>query len=185
MNENAQFIPFNAINEFMLTDFRRGVIQETFLNLKQVSEDKQKTINGLVRRLVKVQGFRNSTQAPLPLKINGAINAFEKSSEFVKQLLQVWCEIHPQIRHNTFELLTNRKWTILPEDTDRTVLPGFLVRWPAAESFEVLVKAYRETYPDDEASDDVISLMFVWLSGRLPVEMVESDLFEDLENDKE
>jgi hypothetical protein len=42
----------------------------------------------------------------------------------------------------------------------------------------VLVNAYRERHPQDEISDDDICLMIVWMSGRLPVDMVEDQVFE-------
>lgn len=178
MNEKAQFIPFNALNEFMLADFRRIVINETISNLDQVSEEKQKAIKGLIRRTVKVSGFRNSAQAPLPLKVNGAINSFEKSSDFVKNVIQAWSEIKHDTREKVYQFLSERNWVLLPETTDRGQLPGFLTRWPAAEDFEVLVNAYREKYPQDENSDDDICLMMVWMSGRLPVDMVEGQVFD-------
>jgi hypothetical protein len=180
MNEKAkaQFVPFNALNEFMLADFRRTVIHETLAKLDQASEEKQKSIKGLIRKTVKVHGFRNSAQAPLPLKVNGAISSFEKSADFVKNIIQAWSEIKVDTRHKVFEFLTDRNWKLLPEETDRGQLPGFLTRWPAAEDFEVLVKAYREKYPEDEVSDDDICLMLVWLSGRLPVDMVEDQIFD-------
>jgi hypothetical protein len=53
-------------------------------------------------------------------------------------------------------------------------LPGFLTTWPRAEEFEVLVKAFREQHPDTPASDDDISLMVAWLSGRLPLDLVDA-----------
>lgn len=177
MNEKAQFIPFNAINEFMLSEFRRTVISDTLTNLDKASEEKQKSIKGLIRRTVKVQGFRNSAMAPVPMKVAGSINTFEKSADFVKNVLQAWSEIKSETRKNTYAFLVDRKWTLLPEDADRGQLPGFLTRWPASESFEVLVKAYQEAYPDHDVTDNEISLMVVWLSGRLPVEMVETEVF--------
>ncbi len=179
MNEKAQFIPFNALNEFMIADFRRAVIHETLSKIDQASEEQQKAIKNLIRKMVKVHGFRNSALAPLPLKVNGAVNSFERSAEFVKHIVQAWAEIKQEMRHKTYQLLSERNWEVFPEDMDRGQLPGFLTRWPAAEDFEVLVNAYREKYPEDEISDDDICLMLVWISGRLPVEMVEAQVFDE------
>ena len=179
MNEKAQFIPFNAINEFMLTDFRRSVISETLSKLDEASEGKQRAIRELIRRTVKVQGFRNSAQAPLQMKVKGAISTFEKSPEFVKNVLQAWSEVNKDTCGQVHAFLTERNWKVLPVDADRSLLPGFLTRWPEAEQFEVLVKAYREKYPDSNATDNEISLMIVWIAGRLPVELVETEVFTE------
>lgn len=175
MNEQTQFLPFHAINEFMLTEYRREVIKTVLSSLNALELDNQKKINLLIKRNVKVPGFRNSSQAPLPMLINGAIQAFEKSASFSAQILSAWAELHPELRNNVQALLENRDWKILPEETDRTKLPGFLTRWPAEDSFEMLIKAFRETFPEASASDDDISLMIVWLSGRLPYEMVDRE----------
>jgi hypothetical protein len=67
-----------------------------------------------------------------------------------------------------YDLLVARGWELLPPEADRTVLPGFLTKWPKGETFEVLNEVFLKMYPGTQASDDDISLMVVWLSGRLP-----------------
>ena len=57
---------------------------------------------------------------------------------------------------------------MLPVEADRTQLPGFIPSFPKEEDFEKLILAFKEKYPAIEASDDDISLMIVWVSGRLP-----------------
>jgi len=173
MDKKARFLPFHAINEYMLDDYRQLVIQSVLGNFKKLSEEQQRKINSLIKNNVRVQGFRNSAVAPLPLKINGCIETFKKSHEFVAQVLSAWSEINSETKKTIFGYLEERSWKLLPIDVDRSLLPGFMLEWPDEDSFEILIDSFREKYPDYSLSDDDISLMVVWLSNRLPYEMVE------------
>jgi hypothetical protein len=56
-----------------------------------------------------------------------------------------------------------------------------MITWPKGEEFDVLNQAFQEMYPDQNFSSDDISLMVVWLSGRLPYQF-EENLFVNNEN---
>jgi len=168
----VKFLPFHAINDFMLDDFRLEVIRTALGSLENLSAERRSALNNLIRRLFKIPGFRNSSAAPLALKIRNAEPVFEKSPEFVAEVLAAWMEVHAELAKQAHAFLTGRSWPILPLDAPRTRLPGFLTTWPEAESFEVLVIAFREQYPDSLASDNDISLMVAWLAGRLPLDLV-------------
>ncbi len=174
MDNKVKFLPFHAINEFMVDDYRQLVIQSVFGHINKISEEKQRKINALTKRFVRVQGFRNSALAPLPLKINGCIDAFKKSPEFVATLLEAWNEINSAHRERIYEFLVNKNWELLPIEADRSLLPGFMIEWPKESSFEVLIQEFREKFPDIVISDDDISLLTVWVSNRLPYEMVDN-----------
>ena len=90
-------------------------------------------------------------------------------------ILSAWAEAHTGLRSQTHELLAARGWEVLPPEADRTQLPGFVPTWPKDEDFEKLTVAFKEKYPDTEASDDDISLMIVWVSGRLPFQSPPED----------
>lgn len=173
MGKKAKFLPFHAINEYMLDNYRQLVIQSVLGNFSKLSEERQRKINLLIKNHVRVQGFRNSAVAPLPLKINGCIDTYKKSHEFVAQVLSAWSEINSETKKTIFRFLDERSWKLLPIDVDRSLLPGFMLEWPKEDPFEILIDSFRETYPDYPLSDDDISLMVVWLSNRLPYEMVE------------
>jgi hypothetical protein len=144
-----------------------------------LSLERQRKISGLIKRNVKVQGFRNSSLAPLPLKIKGAVENFEKSPVFVAEILEGWGELNKELAEIIYEFLNERNWETLPVATERSKLPGFLTRWPAKETFDGLISAFREKYKEIEVSDNDISLMVVWISNRLPYELAE----EQEEND--
>jgi hypothetical protein len=173
-DEKARFLPFNAVNEFLLSDYRLKLIQTVLSESDQLSEERRVSINRLVKRLVKVPGFRNSALAPTSVKARASISAFERSAEFAANILAGWVELKPELARKVHDLLTGRGWQLLPLDADRTKLPGFLTRWPQAETFDVLNEAYQKAYPQDGEHEYDINLMIAWLWGRLPVELVES-----------
>ena len=170
MNENKEvrFLPFHAINEFMLDEYRLEVITKVMTSLSGLPDRYNSTINRLSKKLVKVPGFRNSLRAPLQYKLKSLIAAFEKNPEFVATIISGWAELNHDLRERVFRLLNSRNWEILPLDTDRTKLPGFITVWPIGENFDVLSRAFNDANPDSSASNDDISLMTVWISVRLP-----------------
>ena len=91
-------------------------------------------------------------------------------------------ELKPGLAAQIFELLKERNWEVLPVDVDRAVLPGFLIQWPAGETYDTLGKAYGEKYSGSSEGGNDIRLMMVWLSGRLPYDMGDSD-GEDRQSD--
>jgi hypothetical protein len=173
--DKAEFLPFHAINNFMLPEFRQSILQEVLSNLDSLSPERRGAINGQLKRLLKVPGFRNSANAPIKIKIKNSVTPFERNPEFVAQIVAGWTELNLELRQQVFDLLTERGWEMLPIDADRTKLPGFLTRWPAKETFEAVNAAFHEKYPEQQTEDNDISLMTVWLSDRLPYDLIEEE----------
>jgi hypothetical protein len=172
--QQTQFLHFHTINEFMLPEYRQQVLTQVITNLDELPADLRSRLNGQIRNLVKVPGFRNSSLAPALVKVRGAVQAFEKSPQFAAAVLAGWCAMNAELARQMFDFLTSRGWKLLPLEADRTKLPGFLTRWPKTEQFEVLDEAFRVQYPETIFSNNDISLMAVWLSTRLPYELVNS-----------
>jgi len=174
-NKKASFLPFHAINQFMVPEYRLSVLQRVFGGFEKLPGPRKGALNGLVKRLVSVPGFRNSGVAPAPLKVKSSIGVFERNPEYTSQVIMAWSELNPELRQQVYDFLIARNWEILPADADRTKLPGFLTTWPKGEDFDVLDKAFLEAHPDKSASDDDVRLMVVWLSGRLPYDMLDEE----------
>ena len=170
-DKQVQFLPFNAINEFMLNDYRLHVIQQVLAGIDRLPGDRRAAINGMVKRYVQVPGFRNSVQAPSGIKARAAVSVFERHAEMASHILQGWSELHPELRQKVFDFLKNREWEILPPEADRTKLPGFLVVWPTGQNYDVLDEAYAGMYPEDAVEANDLRLMIVWLANRLPYDM--------------
>ena len=130
----------------------------------------------MVKKLVQVPGFRNSSLAPAAIKAKSAVSAFEKSPAFTGLVLAAWLELHTELGEKMYALLAARGWRVFPLEADRTKMPGFMVQWPQEDDFDTIYAAFRETNPDMEVSDDDLGLMAVWISGRLPYENVEKAL---------
>jgi hypothetical protein len=167
-NKEVKFLPFHAINEFMNDDYRSNVVQVTLNGLASLPSELRKPIDQFTNHFVKVTGFRNSIKAPVYLKIKPYVEAFQKQPKLVAATLIAWAAINQELQNQVFEVLQTRHWELLPIDTDRTKLPGFLIVWPKDETFDTIYQSFKETYPNSTASNDDVSLMTVWLSDRLP-----------------
>lgn len=164
----VQFLPFHAINEFMLDEYRQKVLSTVLSRSGELSLAQKGALAGQMKRHVSVQGFRNSSAAPLPLKIRAASAAFQRNADFAGRMLQSWADLHPELRCQVYDLLMEREWSILPADVDRSKLSGFLTDWPEKETYEVLNQAFVAKFPDSPASEDDVRLMVVWIGNRLP-----------------
>jgi hypothetical protein len=175
--EKISFLPFHAINEFMRPDYRDKVIHLVFENWEQIPENLQKSLDNATKKSIQIPGFRNSAKAPIVLKIKNAKSAFEKSPQLVALVLSAWATLNSKLRQQVFDILQDHHWKLLPTDTDRTILPGFMTVWPEGETFDHLYEAYQQAYPESQMDSDDVSLMVVWLSNRLPYQF-DKDLFK-------
>jgi hypothetical protein len=184
-DKQAELIPFHAINEFMRNDYRLTVVRNVIQNLGSLPEGLQKPVNRLVKKTIQVPGFRHSDKAPAAIKIQPTADAFEKNPDLVAAILAAWAGLHSTLRSQVYTLLTNRGWEyVLPVEADRTKFPGFFIKWPKGETFEVLGEALKHDFPEvaDEADD--IALMIVWVSMRLPYKEEEKTELTDGKDDE-
>ena len=175
-----EFIPFHAINEFMRADYRMILLRNAMIALPDLSPKTQTTINKLIKKYVKVPGFRNSTKAPASVKAVSMVKPFEKEPKLVAAVISGWAEANSELRQQIFGLLNNLGWKLLPPEADRTRLPGFLTQWPEEDDYEDIYQGFTEAFPDSDYGIDDVSLMAVWLSLRLPVEKVSKETLMDL-----
>jgi len=186
-DRHVKFLPWSAINAFMLPDFQLEVLTAVLGNYEALTSEYRTSLNQMIKQGVQLNGFRNATLAPLPIKARGAITLFEKNANFASLVLSAWCSLFPVLQEAVFSILTQHQWMILPLDADRRKLPGFFPQWPKEEEFDVLIADFREQYPNlPDFTDNQISLMSVWISGRLPYELAEKAvLFEQSEESAE
>lgn len=170
-DKQVQFLPFHAINEFMLPDFRLNVIQTVLTGIEKLPRERRNNINSHIKKAVQVPGFRNSLLAPAPIKARSSVSAFERRPDFVANVLQGWTELKPELRQKVYDFLKAREWEILPAEADRTKLPGFIPAWPKGQDYDVLGQAYAEMFPGEQPDENDLRLMIVWLANRLPYDM--------------
>lgn len=172
--DKISFLPYHAINEFMRPDYKERIVRFVFDRIDQIPAEMHKSLDKVIKNLVHVPGFRNSSKAPINFKINNILEAFEKSPALVSTILKTWTNINLELQQQVFQLLESRHWKLLPIEADRTKLPGFMTTWPTGEDFETLFNAFHTRFPESKVDIDDVSLMIVWLSGRLPYEFDEN-----------
>ena len=175
-DKKAQFIPFHAVNEFMRDDYRLSILQEVMSHLEDCNKDKIMRVNRLFVKGVQIPGFRNSSLAPVAVRIKHCVGLFEKSHEFAALMIECWSERHRGLKQAVWQLLDARNWKPFPIEVDRTQLPGFMVNWPKGDTFDQFIKSITESNPELNESDDNISLMVVWVGNKLPY-----NLFDEAE----
>ena len=172
-NKEVRFFPYHAINEFMTDEYRADVVRLVLNRLAELPDEQRSEIEHLSKKAISVPGFRNSQKAPAALKIKPTIDAFQKNPALVAAILAAWAELQSELRQNVFSLLVDRGWEILPVETDRRKLPGFLMQWYNGEDFDTLYQAYQAAHPGMVVEQNDVCLMAVWLCGRLPYEFVD------------
>jgi hypothetical protein len=177
-DESAELIPFHALNEFMRPDYRLHVVRTVLSALPGMPDELRGPVDRSVKKHVRVSGFRSSDKAPARMKAAPTAEAFEKHPELVGAVLEAWAEANDTLRQHIFTLMQGRGWHVLPVEARRSKMPGFFIRWPQSEEFEVLHEDFRQRYPDSKATDDDISLMVVWLGMRLPYQTVDEPVEE-------
>ncbi len=167
-NKQLQFLPFHAINEFMRDDYRQQVVRAVLSGQATLPVPLQASLERYTRKSVLIPGFRNSAKAPVPMRAKLTAEVFEKSPQMAAAVLSAWAELNASLREQVFDYLSSLDWEILPVEADRSLLPGFLIVWPKGDDLETLSKKFLELNPEQTASTDDVSLMIVWLCGRLP-----------------
>ncbi len=170
-NQEIPFLPFAAINNFMLDDYRVEVLNKVISGLNRQTNRNAGILKSLVKRYIQVPGFRDASKAPAALIARNAEKPFQQASDFAGRLIACWADLYPGLAAEVHALLVERQWPeLLPVDADRNEMPGFYASWPQDETFETILAAYKEKYPQSTAGDYDISLMTVWLGGRLPLD---------------
>ncbi len=188
MTENEQqtdqyeeFLPFNAINEFMRDDYRLTILQEVITHLESARPEQQKEISKFISQYVKIPGFRKSNLAPAPMKAKNAVVLFQQSAAFSSKIVETWSSLHPKLKETVWTVLNEKGWEPASIEIDRTALPGFQIHWSKADTFEVLNTDVRKLAPDLSESDDDISLMAVWIGNRLPYDLFNDETSAEIE----
>lgn len=167
-SEKKAYLPFHAVNEFMRDDFRLVIIQDVLSHLDHCKVESRSKLIKLINKSIHVPGFRNSSQAPLGIKVKNSQGVFTKSTEFAAAVMECWSQIHIELRKKIYDLLIDTGWKIPGESENRAELPGFQLDWPEEQNFDFFIQAIRQNYSEIQESDDEISLMVVWVGNRLP-----------------
>jgi len=161
-------LPLISLNVFLLPDFRREILT-TVLNQKDnLSPEIKQEFRQAIKEFVKISGFRNPLAAPQALQVRAMESPFEKESRFVKAILSSWADLKLDLGAKVQSVLPelgfepNDQAPLYPDPEN-----AFAVGWPEDLSFEKLADLVKQKTEIDASSNE-ISLMTVWLTGRLP-----------------
>ena len=164
----SSLLPMISLNVFLLPDFRREILT-TVLNQKDnLPPEIKQEFRQAIKEFVKISGFRNPLAAPQALQVRAMESPFEKESRFVKAILSSWADINSDLQPKVQALIPelgfepNDQAPLYPDPEN-----AFAVGWPEDLSFEKLADLVKQKTETDASSNE-ISLMTVWLTGRLP-----------------
>ena len=161
-------LPLISLNVFLLPDFRREILTTVLDQKDNLSPEIKQEFRQAIKEFVKISGFRNPLAAPQALQVRAMESPFEKESRFVKAILSSWADINSDLQAKVQAVLPelgfepNDQAPIYPDPEN-----AFAVGWPENLSFEKLADMVKQKTETDASSNE-ISLMTVWLTGRLP-----------------
>jgi hypothetical protein len=123
--KEAAMIPFHALNEFMRPDFRMSVVRSTLNALPDLPDEYRIAIDKLVKKTVRIPGFRNSGKAPTALKAGPLVQTFEKNPQMVAAVLTAWAEINAPLRQQIYDMLENAVGISYPSRQSEKSCPAF------------------------------------------------------------
>ena len=161
-------LPLISLNVFLLPDFRREILTTVLDQKDNLSPEIKQEFRQAIKEFVKISGFRNPLAAPQALQVRAMESPFEKESRFVKAILSSWADINSDLQAKVQAVLhelgfePNVQAPLYPDPEN-----AFAVGWPEDLSFEKLADLVKQKTEIDASSNE-ISLMTVWLTGRLP-----------------
>ena len=161
-------LPLISLNVFLLPDFRREILTTVLDQKDDLSPEIKQEFRQAIKEFVKISGFRNPLAAPQALQVRAMESPFEKESRFVKAILSSWADINSDLQAKVQAVLPelgfepNDQAPLYPDPEN-----AFAVGWPEDLSFEKLADLVKQKTETDASSNE-ISLMTVWLTGRLP-----------------
>ncbi len=167
MSDN-EYLSYKAINVFIDQESLENVMHEVLAGLKELPKDEQISFSKSYKKFVKVLGFRDPMRAPLPLRVNALVSAFEDKDEVVPFTLSTWMKIKPDLAETVRAWLEAEGWKDLAMEREYEEIEGFLAKWPKKLTIDKLVKKFQKDNPDVSFERDELILMVLWISGQLP-----------------
>lgn len=163
-----EHLSYKAINIFLDHDHLEKVLTDILNCVKNLPKGEQISFAQFFKRYVNVLGFRDSTRAPLPMRVNAYISAFEDKDEVVPFTLSTWVKLNSEFAEKVKTWLEAEGWKDLAQEREYDETEGFLVKWQKKLTADKIVKKFQKDNPDVEFSRDDLILMVLWISGQLP-----------------
>jgi hypothetical protein len=165
---NQFYKPMVGLNVYLEPYFRSEIIEKVYANIPELSDEIRRDLIRLTKDELKVPGFRNPMLAPLALRIRAAEKKFEKDSNFVKQILASWSDLHRYLLNDSLESLKTLGFNILDTATEYPDPENaFYIGWPEGINYKTIHEELSKN-PDNKLTSDENSLLCIWLTGYLP-----------------
>jgi hypothetical protein len=167
MTEN-EYLSYKTINVFIEHNTVENILENIMNNLKNLSKPEQISFSKSFKKFVQVLGFRDPMRAPMQLKVNALVSAFEEKDEVVPFTLSTWTKLNSDFANIVKEWLDSEGWKDLALERDYDENQGFLAQWPKNLTFDKLVIKFKKDNPGVEFDRNDLILMVLWISGQLP-----------------
>ena len=152
----------NYIVRRMSSDFCAEVVQRALEWRKNTSGDLRKSFQSVLRKNVKIKGFRNSHKADNRLLLIEILRLLPFSAEIVGPVLQIWMDSHTELYEVVYGHLSELKMPIHGLDFSENRFAG---RW----NFDIWQQEKENIVAShSHFSEDDVALMLCCVSGNMP-----------------
>ena len=152
----------NYIVGLMSSDFRAEVIQRALEWRNKVNGDLRKSFQSVLRKNVKINGFRNSHKADNQLLLTEIFRLLPFSAELVGPVLHIWVESHPGLHEEVYGHLSEMKMPTHGLDFSENRFAGSWNFDTWQQEKENIVASHSHFSEND------VALMLCCVSGNMP-----------------
>ena len=152
----------NNIVDFMSDDFRAEVVERALVRRKKASGDLRQLFQLVLRKNVKIKGFRNPNRADYRVLHTEILRLMPDSAELVGAVLQIWMDSHAELHEIVSRRLSELKVPVQGLDFSENCFAG---SW---DSDNWLQEAESLAASHSQFSKDEIALMLLCVSGSMP-----------------
>ncbi|MCY3708885.1 MAG: hypothetical protein OXG26_08315 [Caldilineaceae bacterium] len=152
----------NSIVELMSSDFRAEVVQRALAWRKKASGDLRQSFQSVLRKNVRIKGFRNPNRADNQLLLIEILRLLPSSAELVGALLQVWMNSHAELYEIVCRRLSELRMPAHGLDYSENRFAGIWDFDNWLQERESLAASHSQFSEDD------VALMLCCVSGNMP-----------------
>lgn len=146
----------------MSDDFRAEVVERALARRKKASGDLRQLFQSVLRKNVKIKGFRNPNRADYRVLLTEILRLLPFSAELVGAVLQIWMDSHAELYEIVSRRLSELKIPAQGLDFSENCFAG---SW---DSDNWLQEAESLAASHSQFSKDEIALMLLCVSGSMP-----------------
>ncbi|MYC97243.1 MAG: hypothetical protein F4X14_19985 [Caldilineaceae bacterium SB0661_bin_32] len=152
----------NNIVDLMSDDFRAEVVERALVRRKKASGDLRQLFQSVLRKCVKIKGFRNPNRADYRVLLAEILRLLPSSADLVGAVLQVWMDSHAELYEIVCRRLCDLNMPAQGLDFTENCFAGSM------DSGNWLQEAESLAASHSQFSKDEFALMLLCVSGNMP-----------------